>query len=355
MGIRIDKQTAERRLEEAIEWAKSGREVPDKWVELTERMELAPSKTYTPALGTALLAKATDPRIDALSIKQDYSDTTYSQRILCHGVLVPGAVRYGFSIRNTKREPLNNQPFFRYDHIEEIDRVRGQSLIFLDELRDGLRELDSYNESTAVAALAAFLRVRFKYLPELESFELTSEVHDISWLISRVEDFLEEEGDRPRRTQALVAAAFDAIYRNIKTRGLNDPSRDFPGDIQALAGKKPIMSTEVRAKLVPETEVRSFVGELRSARISRGFIVVIHPTHQALPRLDLSEWAWNKHHVVLTIIESAAELIRSVAAWSPISVGDVLNSFPVRVAERLIEIEATALSHGRWKELFVEV
>src|SRR2546430_17001629 len=106
MGIRIDYEQARAKLAEAVEWARSSRSVPGEWAKLTELMQQAPYKTYTPALGTALLAKATAPGVDALSIKASYAETTYSQRGLCHKILVPGAEEYGFSLRTTKREPL---------------------------------------------------------------------------------------------------------------------------------------------------------------------------------------------------------------------------------------------------------
>src|SRR5690554_4929746 len=81
------------------------------------------AKTYVAALGTLLLAKAVDSQVDTLSIKANAA-RSYSMRTLGHTVLVPAARDLGFSIRATGREPLNNQPFFRYDHMSEIDRVR---------------------------------------------------------------------------------------------------------------------------------------------------------------------------------------------------------------------------------------
>ena len=126
MGIRISQAEARQRLEEAYEWALSDQPVPESWVSFAEWTFAMASKTYTPALGTVLLARATNDRADPLSIKAEYGDYTYSLRTLGHEVLVPAAQRHGFSIRNTGREPLNNQPFFRYDHMTTIERVRNK-------------------------------------------------------------------------------------------------------------------------------------------------------------------------------------------------------------------------------------
>lgn len=354
LGRRIDRAEAAERLRLAVDWARSDRPVPEYWVGITRAMQAAPSKTYTPALGTALLAKATDGEIDPLSIKETYSERTYSQRTLCHNLLVPAAVEYGFSIRNTGREPLNNQPFFRYDHINLIDRVNGRSRESLDELRQALSLLDSYSEDEALAGLAAFVRVRYTETPVLNETTYDDISVEADQLVDSVTHFLDEGVDRPRRTQAVVAAAFDMIYPDIVTRRINDPSRDLPGDVQAMVEDRCIMSAEARAKAVPVSEVRSYVASLRSQGISRGFVVVIHPSHQGLRRDELRSWAWSTHHVVLDILESASDLAWAILTWSQFSVEDVLQKFHVRVRFRLREIEAAQGSIENWDRYFTE-
>src|SRR5262249_27510362 len=130
---------------------------PQHWVSFAEQTFAMEYKTYTPALGTALLARATDARIDPLSIKAEYGENTYSQRSVGHLVLVPAARRLGFSIRNTGREPLNNQPFFRYNHMTEVDRVRDRAAY--DGFVEGVSQVGLLNRGQAQLALAAFLRV----------------------------------------------------------------------------------------------------------------------------------------------------------------------------------------------------
>jgi hypothetical protein len=170
-------------------------------------------------------------------------------------------------------------------------------------------------------------------------------------LIHSVEQYLADNIDRPKRTQALACAAFDSIYDRVTTRRLNDPSRDYPGDVQAFVGKVAIMSAEVRAKAVPVTEVRSFVRAVRAAGISRAFLVVIHNGHRDLPREALCTWAWSEQGISLTIIESVEELIVAVCAWANAPLEDVLRAFPVNAVLRLREIEASPASELRWTEL----
>src|SRR5205823_8383150 len=80
MGIRLPRDALELTLERAVRMAEAAEPVPAKWVERVERMNDSPSKTYIAALGTALLAKATDPAVDVLTIKSKAGPRAYSMR-----------------------------------------------------------------------------------------------------------------------------------------------------------------------------------------------------------------------------------------------------------------------------------
>ena len=221
MGIRIAQKAARERLEQAYEWASSDRSVPEAWLEFAGLTFGMASKTYTPALGTVLLARATDDRIDPLSIKAEFSPTTYSLRTLGHEVLVPAARRLGFSIRNTGREPLNNQPFFRYDHMSVIDRVRdkpGHARFVA-----GVRKAESLSRDDALAALAAFLRVAIEQAQRLESYAVDDDALTAQRVVAAVVSFLSDGTDLPRKVQALVAAAFDVTHSDVRSSEAQRP------------------------------------------------------------------------------------------------------------------------------------
>lgn len=349
MGITISQDLARTRLEEALEWALSDRDVPDEWTDFTRQTFEMTSKTYTPALGTVLLAKSADPRVDPFSIKAQYGQSTYSMRTLGHGVLVPAAQQLGFSIRNTGREPLNNQPFFRYDHMSEIERVRNK--VEHDQFLVGLKRIEHADSVTALAALAAFLRVAVHEQQRLRSYAIEDGELTVSWLGESVHAFLNDNIDRPRRTQALVTGAFDVIYSDVRTRRINDPSRDYPGDIQVFLDERPLLSDEVRAKKVLPTEVTAFVAACRAAGIERAFIVVLASLHEPLPVSDLRQIAIEDHGVLLTIIETSEHLIDEALTWSFRPLYLTLRDFSEAVLQRLIEIEADPASPARWVEL----
>jgi hypothetical protein len=346
LGIKVPKAVAWRRLEEALEWAKSDRPVPQDWEAFTQRTFEMKAMTYTPALATALLARATDDRIDPLAIKADYSDNSYSLRTLGHTVLVPAARAMHFSIRNSGREPLNNQPFFRYEHMTTIDRPRNKAGLadFISELR----KLETLNQDEALAALAAFLRVALVEAEKSASYSVDENSLTVQRMVAVVEEYLSEPSDRPKRTQALVAAAFDVIYPEVRSRKINDPSRDYPGDVQVFNEDQPILSVEVRAKPVPRTEVIGFVEACRMAEIDRAFMVVLWSRHRGLPKEELRQEAFNNYGVLLTVIENSNDLLQDVFVWSELPLSEALSRFANSMLERLAEIGALDESSESW-------
>ena len=185
MGLGVDLEVARSVLAAAIELAASDRRVPTEWTEWTHRIDACPSTTFTVALGTALLAKATNPEIDALALKATSGPSAYSARTVGHKVLVPGAVQFGYDLRATGREPLNNQPFFRYDRIDEIERIHQSARPYLPDLIAACATINSLNGREARAALAAFLRVRIDAASSRHCYIRNS----VIWSVGAIDDY----------------------------------------------------------------------------------------------------------------------------------------------------------------------
>ena len=349
MGLTIDLDRAKAILDMAFAQAKSNRPVPSDWEEFTRRTFAMTAKTYTVALGTALLAKATDPRVDPLSIKASYAPNSYSLRTLGHKVLVPEAERRGFSIRTTGREPLNNQPFFRYDHMTTIERVRDKEALkhFINELG----KLSSLDRTQAIDALAAFLKVAIEVADGGTTYTIGDGPHSLAKILEAITKFLNPNNpDRPSRLQATVAGAFDVTHHDVRSRRLNDPSRDFPGDVQAYVDDSPILAVEVRGKPVLDTEVVAFVRNCHSKGVCRAFIVVLSPTHQALDLESLRAGALEVG-VLLQIVERESDLVYQVLGWAEGELSATIEYFIAAVLNRLTEIEATEGSCSSWIQL----
>lgn len=355
MGISISAATARARLRAAVGLARSGVNLPDEWREVTQYLEMSPSKSYTPALATALLARATDERADALSIKEDYSDRTYSLRTLCHAVIVPGAHEYGFGLRAEGREPMNNQPFFRFDYMDTVprERVLRSARPFFDRLVEACRAANDLTPDEALEALAAFLSVRL----ELRASAPTRHISDIgiglSDLIRLVADFVRED-ETPARLQAVLAATLGCHSDDLVTRKLNDPSRDFPGDVQIMESGAPVLAAEARAKPVLESDVLSFAKALAEQRIQRGLVLATHQPEDSSHTQLLSRGirtAWTVHRVLMRVFLSPGQLIREALMWSQGDLSDALAAIPPRLLRCLEEVGASDASLARWQQL----
>ncbi len=135
--------------------AESEAELPPIWVDRVNRIAESPSKTYVAALGTALLAKATDPSVDALTVKTKAGPNAYSMRGVAK-VLVEGASLYGFHLGRTGPEPLNNQPWFGVDRVDKIDNLKADALPYHRNMVRYLNDLNGYTAEEAFQALAVF-------------------------------------------------------------------------------------------------------------------------------------------------------------------------------------------------------
>jgi hypothetical protein len=325
--------------------------LPERWTAWTEEIGSAPSRTFTAALGTALLAKATDARTDPLALKATSDPRAYSARTLCHQVLVPASVEFGFDLGATGREPLNNQPFFRYERIDEMARVHAGARRAHDRLVECLSEVDRLTSSQALTALAAFLRVRTQVAESKATVDLRAVTLRATGLMEAAEEYIAEDPEGGRRGQALVAGVFDLVYGTVRMGRVNDPSRRFPGDVQVLVGTRILLAAEVRQKPVTLEEALQFASSVRAAGGANAVMVALHPGQEPLERPTLLERAEREQGVLMSVIESAEELIANALMWSEQPIDDVLQALPQAIADRLREIEVGARGVSRWQEL----
>lgn len=352
MGIRIDAAEARHRLEAAIRIAQDPDvALPAEWIARTKRIGDSPSRTYVAVLGTALLAKATDDRVDPLALKASSGDRAYSARSVAHQILVPASVEFQFHLGATGREPLNNQPFFRYDRVDKMERVIGRARPVTGILVESLHRLDELDRDRALLALAAYLRVRLEVASEIQHSQYKHVDWNIDDLIEATSRFLNEDPESGRRGQAFVAAVLDLVFDDVRTGRINDPSRRSPGDVQALSGGRIILSAEVRQKPVLDTDIHQFAASLASAKIQRGMVAALAPGQPTLPRDGLVRAAWSHHQVLMTILFGTAEVLLGAFLWGSRPLDEQLLSFPARMLERLDELEVSDQGQRAWVNL----
>ncbi|MDA2809398.1 restriction endonuclease, SacI family [Nocardiopsis sp. RSe5-2] len=348
MGVRIDKAKAQLVLEDAYRASGGNSALPVEWEELARYLREQDSpKTYTAALTTALLARACNEEVDPLSIKEKYSSRSFSLRTLCHTVVVPYSVELGFDIGATGREPINNQPFFRYDHYDQIERIQGRARPYFERLRRALLDvdLDEYSEERAFESLAAVIKICREY-NKSERLDILPEASSEVQIIRLAQEFVTTGPEVPKKLQACVAAALDIVCENVISRRLNDPSRDVPGDVQAVSGKKPFLAVEVRGKAVSKSELEQFVRSARQSGIPRACLVVDSPFHESLPPVYVSELE-AKYDCLVEVEESVSSFLRSTFFY-PDCLPLVLKQFPVRMLRRMEEIEVQAPVIDSW-------
>lgn len=356
MGIRIDKDRAHRVLTRAHSMAADyAVEVPSHWIAITRQIGESPSRTFVAGFGAALLAKATDDGVDPLSIKSAYSERAFSLRTLCHSVLVPHSKEAipTYHLGATGREPLNNQPYFRYDHLDAIERVSRSAYPYLAILKRELRRADGLDTAEACRALAAFIRERISVQIAVDEMRLVdvSRATSIAALRQVLTLFLaEEQSERPARLQATVIGLVACVSpEQPSMQRLNDPSRRVPGDVHVPA-LSPRFTAEVRGKPVPQHEAEDFVRACGSAGIGTAWIVALSDDHKAIDRDALLDIGLETC-VLSAVFESIDELLVGLFAIPSLASGDVLDRVGPAVSDALRALETSTDTIREWTRL----
>ena len=205
-----------------------------------------------------------------------------------------------------------------------------------------------------MAALAAFLRIRIAAARAATSLDLRGARLGVTRLLEGAETLIAEDPEGGRRGQALVGAAFDLAFGQVRTGRVNDPSRKHPGDVQAMEGVKVLLAAEVRQKHVAEVEVLQFAAALRDGDVANGVLVALHPTQAPLPREDILQSAEHEYGVLMSVIEGSRELLLGALMWSGRPLEALLTEFPHRMLERMEEIEVSEAGQARWVALFAD-
>lgn len=321
------------------------------WVPLIEEVWTFAAKTWVPALGTVLLAKSVDSQVDVGSIKvlnDNENPNTFSLRSLGHGVLVPMSRELNFSLRVTGREPLNNQPFFRYDHVDNIDRVKN------------LKELDRYKEiiyhklapvksTEARRALAAFIYISIREQKKSDTIAKASGGLTRSEIMQGIHDLLSLPGAGPSVVQALGAILLGRVSPTVVTRRVHDPSRDFPGDVQGLEPNgSPTVALEARNKTVSESDASIFAAECARSQIPRAIILEITGKPSRLLSSQVAPEIWQRFGVSLIVIDNINDYLTLTSILGVEEPWLFYQGFAEDLSGRLAEVDAPAEVRVKW-------
>ena len=352
MGLTLDKTRARSKFEDALALARSAEPIPEKWTTIARRVGGMSSATFTPMLGTALLAKATDERIDAFSLQAATSHKGYSARGLAKDVLVPGCVAEGIDLRTRGAEPLNNSPLYREPKVHRDLKVSDRTRAELEELCDALEQVDFLTEDLATPAFAAFLRVRIEDGRSASVVPIGESTKPLSELVALTLEFTNADLEGGKRGQALVAACLDLVHDDVRSAAINDPSVHTPGDAVVHTGDAIVLAAEAKQKPVSPSEVLQFADRLATEGIGKGLYLAIAPNQPTLPTADLSSQVATRHGVALTVITEPSDLLTAALIWSSSGLDQGLRRFPTALMERLVEFDCDQVGIDAWASHF---
>ena len=238
MGIKLEDQALLLTLDDALALARSTEELPAVWVARVERLGGLGIKTYVAALGGALLAKATDPRVDSLAQDEAAGSRGYSLKKAAEFLAQQSNGRYHLGAEG--RWPLNNRPFLGGPaRIDEFTKISGKARPAYEAFLDALRDLNRLDRPETLTALAAFLRVRMAVQEaEREAVRTARRMESdlaLEDLVGIVDRFVRVAPEGGRRAQALAAAVLDCAFDDVELQAINSP---HPGDVRVLSDGK---------------------------------------------------------------------------------------------------------------------
>ncbi len=318
--------------------------------------------THIAFLGTAMLAKAVDHRVDLFAIKPKHESGNpyaYSARTLCHEVIVPLAAELGFSIGVTGREPLNNQPYFRMTRLGDETPIHQGSRAAFEYMLTLIHELQEMTaEDAAKEALRAFIAVRRKYQPRYldhnSSFSITPDQ-----LSAAIKHFVGLDSEGGRRAQAIVAGLMDVYAgpERVESGRINDPSRNYPGDVCVRSSADPAVwekAIEVRDKSVSVQDVQIFGKKCVDMVVREAAVVMASDQQMPLDGLQLTIWA-NGFGIGITLFQGWDEFIEQALFWSedpkPLAAKRALGF----IYQRLITVEVSPASVSLWESIIEEL
>jgi len=330
VSISLDHSLAKRILFEEIDLARTGQtcELVASWQERVLKLgELCPprkSSTVIAALGTALLAKSTDGRVDVYSLlDRGEAENSYSARSLADNVWARHRAELGVDLGANGANPLNNTPFIGKTRIDEISGVRNREgwAYFLGcmETADWLESSDS-----ARLALRGFLLARSKSM--LAPINVEKEAGDSlsqSALIQALDRLVAEDSEGGRRAQACASAILDAVYGEDRVNAgkINDPDRRTPLDVAVndTIGDGFEMAVEVKDKPIDRSSIISSIEKTvrDHGRINMVFLAV--SSRQKEKDFDSQgEWA-KKFGVKFTVHFSWETFFIACKSFAPVS------------------------------------
>ena len=302
MSISLDHEKAKKILFEQATAARQGdmTAIANTWRDRVAKLsELCPhgkSSTVIAALGTALLAKSTDSRVDVYSIlDRGEAADSYSARSLADNVWARHRAELDIDLGANGANPLNNTPFIGKTRIDEISGVRNKDgWAYFLECIQAVKNLKSPDE--AKEALRGFVIARSRsIIPPIEIHPELGDTISQSQLITAIDGFVADNSEGGRRAQAVVAAMLDVAFdaRLVVAGVINDPDRHAPLDVSVINAQGGfVLAFEVKDKPILDYHIRGSIEKTVKDHELRNLAFVAISKNQTASNFDnVIQWA----------------------------------------------------------------
>ncbi|WP_270832161.1 restriction endonuclease, SacI family [Aeromonas sp. QDB03] len=239
--------------------------------------------THIMFLGVTVLQRVINQNVNLRLIKPTHipehmkGEIGYSARTLCHNKMLPIFIRLGIPCPTSGREPLNNQPYFRMNYLGDHTPFSNEEI--KNSLMTLVDKIQLLSQKDAFFVLSSFIKSRLNNVKSFTPITYEGAV-TLPELMSNLKVFTDSNSEGGKRAQAIVAGIFDYFKGNgtVKTAGINDPSREYPGDIQLFLTEEssfPYVFVEVRDKPVSFEDVIIFIDKSVSNGVQRCAFVAV--------------------------------------------------------------------------------
>lgn len=335
MGVQIPTVDLERELDAALSDAAAGLPGSGLWADrvewLSEQVERKHGKTYVAALGAALLAKATDPRVDSLTQVPKAGPAGYSLRRVAE--FLQRRVRGRVHLGTTSKWPVNNSPFLHGpERIDRFTKIAPATRQLYETFVRWLDDLNGYDQAKAHDALVAFLRVRGDVQRRKDAASASrpqlGAAASLEDLLEVLHLFVTEDPEGGSRGQAIVAAVLACAFDDVEVVPSNHPA---PFDVKR-AGNPPPLVCEVKQVPIEPEDVTELARRAVESSAQRAIYAALHPAQPPLPVDRLCADALLEHGVLLDVCYDIPQLAARVGVYADADVETIRAELPEHAA-----------------------
>lgn len=351
MPITLHADELAQTLERAYVLAIGKTKLPATWIKRTEQLAESPSVAFIAAVGSVLLAKATDPQIDALVIQsREGSGGAFNLRAAATAL---GSKKraFGYDIGSSSdRDPINHGTLVgstRWD--VALGRIREDHKPFFQLILTWLVDVNRMSQKQATDALAAYIRVRRKVAPGAAVRLIPVAMPNaptLSDLVRVLDGFVGANAEGGAAGMALVAAAYRAAGFDALLPSRNDPRRI---DIAIQRGRTTVIGAEVKQVDTKEGTADALAEDAADTKVSRALLAVLNPGALIdFDRTAVITRAEKDHGVVLRVTQGSRELLHEALSAADVTPSDFCAALPRLFAEALRDIRTSERTIGTW-------